>query len=131
MKKLAAVLKALSDETRLSMMELLQRRGELCVCDFVHTLEITQSKASRHLRYLLNAGLLKDRRQGTWMYYRLDYDKAPLPLLKAIGKLTDDETAAELERRLDAWYAETPDEFDRCGDSPRKKKGKSKRTRRR
>jgi ArsR family transcriptional regulator, arsenate/arsenite/antimonite-responsive transcriptional repressor len=44
---------------------------ELCVCDIMGALGITQSKASRHLRYLFNAGLVTDRREGLWMYYRI------------------------------------------------------------
>jgi ArsR family transcriptional regulator, arsenate/arsenite/antimonite-responsive transcriptional repressor len=44
---------------------------ELCVCDIMGVLGITQSKASRHLRYLFNAGLVTDRREGLWMYYRI------------------------------------------------------------
>jgi ArsR family transcriptional regulator len=71
MRTLASVFKALSDETRLQMLGLLLREGELCVCDFVEVLSVTQSKASRHLRYLVNAGLLQDRRAGTWVYFRI------------------------------------------------------------
>jgi ArsR family transcriptional regulator len=44
---------------------------ELCVCDIMRALGITQSKASRHLRYLFNVGLVSDRREGVWMNYRL------------------------------------------------------------
>jgi ArsR family transcriptional regulator len=71
MRTLAAVCKALSDETRLSMLGLLLREGELCVCDFVEVLGVTQSKASRHLRCLVNAGLLQDRREAVWVYFRV------------------------------------------------------------
>ena len=71
MKKLSEVFKALSDETRLEMLGLMMRCGELCVCDFVEVLGITQSKASRHLRYLVNAGLATDRRETVWVYYRI------------------------------------------------------------
>ncbi len=71
MRTLAALFKALSDETRLSMLGLLLREGELCVCDFVEVLGVTQSKASRHLRCLVNAGLLQDRREAVWVYFRL------------------------------------------------------------
>jgi DNA-binding transcriptional ArsR family regulator len=63
---LADTFKALSDETRLEIMTLLLEREELCVCDFVETLGLTQSKVSRHLRYLYHAGLVEDRRDGLW-----------------------------------------------------------------
>ncbi len=62
--------KALADETRLRILALLGRR-ELCVCQIVQTLGIGQSKASRHLAHLKNAGLVKDRRDGLWMLYSL------------------------------------------------------------
>jgi len=62
--------KALADETRLRILNLLCRR-ELCVCQIVDVLAIGQSKASRHLAYLKNAGLVTDRREGPWMHYSL------------------------------------------------------------
>jgi ArsR family transcriptional regulator len=70
MKKLAQTFKALSDETRLRILVLLTQ-GELCVCDLMAVLQLPQSTVSRHLAYLRNAGLLTDRREGVWMYYRL------------------------------------------------------------
>jgi ArsR family transcriptional regulator, arsenate/arsenite/antimonite-responsive transcriptional repressor len=63
--------KALSDETRLSILSLLLYQGELCVCDIEGVLEISQSKASRHLRYLKNLNILEDRRKGIWVYYKI------------------------------------------------------------
>jgi ArsR family transcriptional regulator, arsenate/arsenite/antimonite-responsive transcriptional repressor len=71
MKKQARFFKALADETRLQILWLLMGEDELCVCDIMRALGITQSKASRHLRYLFNVGLVSDRREGVWMNYRL------------------------------------------------------------
>ena len=71
MRSTAQFFKVLSDEARLKMLWLLFNHEELCVCDFVAALEITQSKASRHLAYLRNVGLVEDRRDGVWMYYTL------------------------------------------------------------
>jgi len=71
MKKQARFFKALADETRLQILWLLMAKEELCVCDIMRALGITQSKASRHLRYLFNVGLVSDRREGVWMNYRL------------------------------------------------------------
>jgi ArsR family transcriptional regulator len=71
MKTAAQLFKALADETRLKILWLLMGQVELCVCDIMGVLGITQSKASRHLRYLFNAGLVTDRREGLWMYYRI------------------------------------------------------------
>jgi len=77
MKKTAQLFKALSDETRLRILALLAE-GELCVCDLMATLELPQSTVSRHLAYLRNAGLVEDRRQRVWMYYRLAEGNGPL-----------------------------------------------------
>ena len=77
MNELAKALKALSEETRLQIAALLIWQGELCVCDVEGVLGITQSKASRHLRYLLNAGLVKNRRAGVWMHYYIPKDLPP------------------------------------------------------
>jgi ArsR family transcriptional regulator, arsenate/arsenite/antimonite-responsive transcriptional repressor len=69
MKIPARTFKALSDETRLRILALLAQ-GELCVCDLMAILELPQSTVSRHLATLRHAGLVEDRRQGVWMYYR-------------------------------------------------------------
>lgn len=68
MKKLLNTIKALSDETRLRIINLLYEK-ELCVCDIMETLQVTQPKASRHLSYLKNAGLVADRKHAQWVYY--------------------------------------------------------------
>ena len=67
----ARFFKSLSDETRLKILWLLSATEELCVCDVIKVLGITQSKASRHLRYLYHLGWVTDRRDGLWMNYRL------------------------------------------------------------
>ncbi|MCQ8893614.1 MAG: metalloregulator ArsR/SmtB family transcription factor [Methanolinea sp.] len=64
-----AIFKALSDETRLRIYILLGR-GELCVCHIQAALGTTQTKVSRHLGVLRNAGLVTARREGLWIYYR-------------------------------------------------------------
>ena len=71
MKELTTVFKALSDEARLRILNLLFRTGELCVCDIEATTGFTQTKVSRHLSYLRNAGLLDSRQQGLWMLYKI------------------------------------------------------------
>ena len=71
MKKLSRVFKALSDDTRLTIMKLVFRHGHLCVCETQRVLGISQSKASRHLRYLRDSGVLEDERQGLIINYRL------------------------------------------------------------
>ncbi|AIX73333.1 MAG: metalloregulator ArsR/SmtB family transcription factor [Mixta calida] len=63
--------KNLSDETRLYLVLLLREKGELCVCELSLTLQASQPKISRHLALLKESGLLLDRRDGKWIYYRL------------------------------------------------------------
>ncbi|MDQ6870945.1 MAG: metalloregulator ArsR/SmtB family transcription factor [Gemmatimonadota bacterium] len=62
---------ALSDETRLEIIELL-RNGERCVCELTDTLDAAQSRLSFHLRVLKDAGIVRDRKDGRWVYYELD-----------------------------------------------------------
>jgi len=62
---------ALSDETRLEVIELL-RKGERCVCELTDTLDAAQSRLSFHLRVLKDAGIVRDRKDGRWVYYQLD-----------------------------------------------------------
>lgn len=71
MHKLASVFKALSDESRLRIINLLFYSGELCVCDIEEVMGFTQTKVSRHLAYLRRARLVDDRRQGLWMLYSI------------------------------------------------------------
>jgi ArsR family transcriptional regulator len=52
----------------------MHRHGELCVCELTHALGLSQPKVSRHLAYLRDAGVVADRRQGVWVYYRLHPD---------------------------------------------------------
>lgn len=68
------VLKALSDETRLRILNLLYEK-ELCVCDIKESLDIIQTKASRHLSYLKKAGLITGRKQAQWVYYSIIKDE--------------------------------------------------------
>ncbi|HHM7088311.1 metalloregulator ArsR/SmtB family transcription factor [Pseudomonas aeruginosa] len=68
------VFKCLADETRVRLMLLITREEELCVCELTCALEESQPKISRHLAQLRTCGLLADRRQGQWVYYRLHPD---------------------------------------------------------
>ncbi len=66
------VFKSLADETRARATLLIANLGELCVCELMCALGDSQPKISRHLAQLRNSGLLLDRRQGQWVYYRLN-----------------------------------------------------------
>lgn len=69
-KSATAVFHALSDETRLEILDRL-RDGERCVCELTEALKASQSRLSFHLRVLKEAGLIRDRAEGRWMYYAL------------------------------------------------------------
>lgn len=92
--------KALADETRLRILNLLAH-GELCVCEIEQVLEIGQSKASRHLAYLRNVGFVTDRREGPWMYYSVSKPEgtAHQMALRWLAKAHDEipQAAADLE----------------------------------
>lgn len=78
MRDTARFFKVLADEARLQMLWLLFNQRELCVCDIMKALDITQSKASRHLLTMRHAGLVIDRKDGLWSYYQLRDVKDPL-----------------------------------------------------
>jgi ArsR family transcriptional regulator len=69
------LMKALSDETRLRIFNLLLER-ECCVCEVMQVLDISQTRASRNLGILQNAGLLKTQRNGLWVLYSVDWHTA-------------------------------------------------------
>jgi ArsR family transcriptional regulator, arsenate/arsenite/antimonite-responsive transcriptional repressor len=71
LERAAELFHALADPTRLGIIEQL-RGGEQCVCDLTDLLETGQSRLSFHLKTLKDAGLLRDRRQGRWIYYCLE-----------------------------------------------------------
>ncbi len=62
--------KALADETRVRILKLLEVR-EMCVCEVMVALDLTQPTASHHLGILENAGLVKDRKEGKWVFYSI------------------------------------------------------------
>jgi ArsR family transcriptional regulator len=71
MKTLVPIFSALSDHSRLRILSLLLSAGDLCVCDIERTLRFTQTKVSRHMRYLRRAGLVRSRKSGRWVIYSM------------------------------------------------------------
>ena len=71
MQELVKVMKALSDETRLRILNILLSR-DCCVCEVMQALDISQSRASRNLGILQNAGFLEAKKDGTWVVYSVD-----------------------------------------------------------
>ncbi len=111
MRNSAELFKALADETRLRILNLLVQ-GELCVCDIMAVLDVGQSKASRHLAYLRNVGLVRDRRNGVWMYYALAEPQGPT------------------HRRVREWLAEAATELPEAAADLRALRRLLRRTRR-
>jgi len=71
MRNAVNIFKALSDETRLRILKLLEG-GELCICKLMEILDMKQSRISRHMGILKNTGLVTDRRDGKWVHYTLN-----------------------------------------------------------
>jgi ArsR family transcriptional regulator len=102
MEDLIKALKALSDETRLRIIKILLER-ECCVCEIMQALDISQSRASRNLGILQDAGFLKARRDGLWIIYSVDWQTAnrhAISLARLLGKspLSDEVLAQDVER---------------------------------
>ena len=80
---------ALNDETRLKILRFIDQHGAVCVCDIESTFEMIQSRISRHLKILKEAGFLKVERKGRWAYYaiRSPLDRFRQDILKEISYL--------------------------------------------
>ena len=92
--------KALSDETRLRIMNLLLER-ECCVCEVMQALQISQTRASRNLSALHDAGFLKLRKDGLWSLYSLDnkgMDDYMIGLVDSVRKALDGNRMAAMDR---------------------------------
>jgi len=103
MQDLIKATKALSDETRLRLLNLVLAR-ECCVCEVMQALNISQTRASRNLKALHEAGFLKLRKNGLWSLYSIDEAgmRTHYPhLLKAVKRaLQNNATAAKDRARL-------------------------------
>ena len=100
MRQLVKTFKALSDETRLRILNILIER-ECCVCEVTQALEISQTRASRNLNALYDAGFLKARRNGLWVLYSIDQNNLNenhLNLLESIKASLADNTTARLDK---------------------------------
>ena len=70
--------KAFGDESRVRLLHLLWRNQEMCISDLEQVLDFTQTKTSRQLLYLKNAGLVSFRRLDNWMFYFIKDEAADL-----------------------------------------------------
>jgi len=66
-------MESLSDPIRINILELMMN-GEICVCDIVKVTGLSQSKISYHIKILKDSGLICDRQEGRWVYYKLDLE---------------------------------------------------------
>lgn len=103
MNELVTIFKALSDETRLRIVKLLEQ-GELCVCDITAALDMVQPKVSFHLCALKDAGLIKDRKEGKWIHYSLNEKDLfrRMLILSACERMEDAEITRD-RKRLEAF----------------------------
>ena len=101
MRGLVKVYKALADESRLRVLNLLQER-ECCVCEVMQVMAISQSKASRILSALYDVGFLKLHKEGIWSLYSVDWDGMDVQLkdiLKAAAQPFKGNQQMEIDRQ--------------------------------
>lgn len=104
--ELTTIFKALSDETRLRIIKLLEH-GELCVCDITAALDMVQPKVSFHLSALKESGFIKDRKQGKWIHYSLnEKDQLRRMLIYSVCERMRDGAASQDRKRLGAFLGE-------------------------
>ena len=103
MRDFAKLFKALSDETRIRILKVLLER-ECCVCEVMQALDISQSRASRNLGMLDDAGFVRSRRDGLWIVYSVDEQKMnsyAAPLIELLrGSLVNEEIILQDRERL-------------------------------
>jgi ArsR family transcriptional regulator len=87
----ASVFKALADETRLKIVEILSC-GELCACDILESFQITQPTLSYHMKILTDSGIVISRKEGSWVRYRNNEE-----LIIAVRQFWDHITIAQEE----------------------------------
>lgn len=103
MEKYSLIFKALSDKTRLRIINLLLRSGkELCVCEIVDSISESQYNVSKHLKVLKYAGLVEEKKMGRWVSYGLastrdTRDEFRDVLFRAIASIPDDLIAKDME----------------------------------
>jgi len=103
MRDFVKLFKALSDETRIRILKVLLER-ECCVCEVMQALDISQSRASRNLGILEDAGFIKSRRDGLWIVYSIDEQRMnsyAAPLIELLrGSLVNEDILLQDKKRL-------------------------------
>ncbi|MDY0406584.1 metalloregulator ArsR/SmtB family transcription factor [Virgibacillus sp. 179-BFC.A HS] len=83
MEEVALILKLLGDNTRLTMMKLIEKQA-CCVCEFVEIFHVSQPSISQHLRKLKDLGLVREDRKGQWIFYSIDKNNEYYSFIKPI-----------------------------------------------
>lgn len=89
-----AIFKALADENRLAIVSAIGREGEVCACELLERLDITQATLSHHMKVLCQAGLIRCRREGRWCHYSIDTKAACM-----LAAYFDDLSRSRLNRK--------------------------------
>jgi ArsR family transcriptional regulator, arsenate/arsenite/antimonite-responsive transcriptional repressor len=93
------IAKALADGNRMRVVAALMERDELCVCQIVEILRLATATVSRHMRILQNARLVRNRKDGRWVYYRLS-EPFPEPLRRWLVESLSDSPEIRADRAL-------------------------------
>ncbi|MBU0754087.1 MAG: metalloregulator ArsR/SmtB family transcription factor [Planctomycetes bacterium] len=104
MQKFTRITKAISDENRVRALMLL-RGGEICLCQIIEVLGFASSTVSKHMSILVQAGLVRVRKEGRWRYFSLPNKNAPSQVLSCLKwieeSLSKDKTTARDAKKLD------------------------------
>jgi ArsR family transcriptional regulator len=122
MKTTVSILKALSDPNRLRVVAALMSEPELCACQLKELLNVTGATVSRHLALLIQAGMVGSRKEGKWVYYRLEKENTDFQeLIQWLKREFENSRLVQADRRI-------LDEIDSCDkiEMCRKQRRKSK-----
>jgi ArsR family transcriptional regulator len=103
-KRLARVYAALGSDIRLRLIDLISAHKEMCVCELVDQLGMSQANISRHVGILRDAGVLQDRKVGTWVLLRVDegaLEQASAELLEVVQRNHQTSRTQDAEKRLE------------------------------
>lgn len=95
--QISEMYKLLADKTRLTILALLKEQ-ELCVCDIVEIMKMTQPNVSQHLRKLKSGGIVKEKKRGQWVYYSLNLEKPNI--LTALEHVPSQKSLIEQSQKL-------------------------------
>ena len=115
MRQLIPLFKALSDRNRLRVIATLMNYDELCACQITELLQVTGATVSRHMGVLLRAGLITSRKDGRWVYYRMEKGTGSFsPILEWVKReLENDPDMESDKKKLALIYACDPEELCR------------------